>query len=351
MTDEDNVDTPDSTQEDQVKTVAQRRQDLLDSRIERLSKDDPKVEEDTTKVDSPGGDDAPIDSESTDDEATNKEEVLSQVDDIDLESLSKEDVFEIAKAKGIDLEPKENSAWAKQRKRIKELEADLELEREAKKKALSIQSITDSEKKVTQVETNIDYWNEKLILEADSRYNEDTGKDERGVMHDGKFYTAKQVLDFIKDQKSKLPELKAEARKAEDARKAVGDLDEQIDKVKNDLNLDGKSLEEYDSLLSDPQFEVVKNLVPEFSVELIELLGLAALQKAGPAKEQVKIKRKAPNSSKDINTLKGSSSHASTSSGKKSEISRLEKIANDSSASIKDRSAARLKIRHLKYQD
>jgi hypothetical protein len=55
MSDELNVDVPDSTTEDQEpKTVAERKQDLLDERLERLTGDDESKEEaEETEVEAP----------------------------------------------------------------------------------------------------------------------------------------------------------------------------------------------------------------------------------------------------------------------------------------------------------
>jgi hypothetical protein len=349
MTDELNVDVPDSTTEDQEpKTVAERKQDLLDERLQRLTGDDEsKDTEDEVEVETPEAEE----SETEETEESTDEDVLSQADEIDIESLSEQDIRDIAELKGIDLEPKGNSAWAAQRRKIKELEADLETANAAKKEAFAVQNTNTSETQLKQAEANIKHWNRQLAMSSETQYDEKSGTDVKGVTHDGKFYTAEAVFQFLDAEEGKLPELRTKAAEAEAARGKVGNLDEVIDSVREKLNLDGDTLETFDKLLSNPKFDVVKNLVPDFAVELVELLGLASLQKSGSAKKKVTIKRKAPKESKDSSSPKGSSGRPAPSKGSSNtEIKRLEKVVNDSSAPIKQRRDAQLKIRHLKLQ-
>lgn len=351
MTDELNVDVPDATPEDQEpKSVAERKQALLDERISRLTGDDESNEaEEEVEVEAPETDDAEAEEteDSTDEET---EDVLSQADEIDIESLTEQDIRELAELKGIDLEPKGNQKWAAQRRKIKELEADLEAANAAKKEAFSIQNTNTSEAQLKQTEANIKHWNRQLALSSETQYDEASGQDVKGVTHDGKFYTAEAVFQFLDAEEGKLPELRAKAAEAEAARGKVGNLDEVIDSVREKLNLDGDTLETYDKLLSNPKFDVVKNLVPDFAEELVELLGLASLQKSGSAKKKVTIKRKAPKEAKDSSSPKGSSGRPTPSKSSNREIKQLEKLVNDSSAPIKARRDAQLKIRHLKLK-
>ena len=70
-----------------------------------------------------------------------------------------------------------------------------------------------------------------------------------------------------------MPDLRKKAAEVESARGKLGDFDEVIDGVREKYSLDGDALDAYDKLLSDPKFEIVKNLVPDFG-ELVELFGL-----------------------------------------------------------------------------
>ena len=348
MTDTAEVDTPESTTEDQVKSVAERKADLLEARRSRLLGEEPEATEEAEEVEVETPDAEPEEPEVEEEAEVTDEDVPSQADEIDIESLSEDDIYAIAKAKGIELDEKGNTAWAAQRRKIKELEAELDAEKAAKQEALSIRNNNSAETQLNQVEANIKHWNRKLILEGDTEWDENTGRDVKGVTHDGKFYSAEQVLAFLEQEEGKLPDLRKKALEAEDARSKVGNLDEVIDGVRSKLNLEGDALDTYDKLLSNPKFEIVKNVVPEFGVELVELLGLAALQKAGPAQKKVTIKRKAPKETKANVSPTGGSGRPSQ-SGKTSEVKRLEKLVSDPNAPIKARREAQLKIRHLKY--
>jgi len=348
MSDTIEVDLPDATPEVQEKTVEQRKADLIAERKARLlGEDDTETTEvEEVEVESPDSDTEVETPESETEEQT--EEVLSQVDEIDIDSLTEEDILAIAKEKGIDLEPKENSAWAAQRRKIKELEAQLDAEKAAKQEALSIRSANTADNQLKQVEANVKYWNRKLILEDETQWDDAAGRDVKGVTHDGKFYTAEQVLAFVDQEEGKLPDLRKKAQEVEDARGKLGSLDEVIDGVRSKYDLDGEALDAYDKLLSDPKFEIVKELVPDFGVELVDLFGLAALQKSSPTKKRV-IKRKAPKEKRESVSPTGSSSRPDSSSGGSSELKRLERIVSDPKTPISTRREAQLKIRHLKY--
>jgi len=342
MTDTITVETPDSTQEDQVKTVEERKADLLAEREKRL------LGQEEVEVETPDVEDEESEAEDESPEEA-EEEVLSQADEIDIDSLTEEDIRELAKLKGIEFDAKADKAWAVQRRKVKELEEELEKERAAKAEALNIQKNTGAEAKVQQVEANIDHWSEALMLSSDTEYDEATGKDIKGVVHDGKFYPASSVLQFIKDEKAKLPDLRKEAMAAEKAREKVGNLDDKIEEVKESLGLDEKASEKYDEYLSNPKFEIVKNLVPEFGIELIELFGLAAAQGSKPAKKVV-VKRKSPKESRESASPKGGSAKAVGSTGQSAKIKALEKIVSDSKQTVKARRDAQLQIRILKTQ-
>ena len=100
---------------------------------------------------------------------------------------------------------------------------------------------------------------------------------------DGKFYTAEQS-SFIEQRKASCLTY---ARRLLRLMLAVnGDFDEVIDEVREKYSLDGDALDTYDKLLSDPKFEIVKNLVPDFGVELVELFGLLAEVKPNKKRHQ-----------------------------------------------------------------
>lgn len=351
MTDEDTitVETPDSTEEVQVQTVEQRKQSLIDERKARLLGEDKtaETEEEEVEVETPdtGADEAEAETESTEE----TEDVHSQLDEIDIDSISEEDIREIAKLKGVELDSKADKAWAAQRRKVKELETELEAVKQAKEEALSIRGTNDAEAKLTQAEANLKYWNRKLQLSTETQYDETSGNDVRGVTHEGKFFPADKLIDWLDAEEAKLPELRKSAQEVATARESVGNLDDAIEEVKTKYGLDEKAAEAYDKFLSNPKFEVLKSMIPEFSVELIDIFGKAALQTAGTAKKKVVIKRKAPKESKDSISPAGGSGRPNSGNGKSGQVSKLQKIVSDSKVPVKERIAAQKKIHHLKY--
>lgn len=347
MTDTIKVDTPDATNENQEKTVAERQSDLLEERRKRLlAEDEPESSESETEEEEVDTPDAEVETEEEDD---SESDVPSQADEIDIDSLTEDDIREIAKLKGIDLDPKADKAWAAQRRKVKELEAELDAARAAKDEALSVRTNSDAEAQVTKAEANIEYWNEKLILDGETQYDEATGQDVKGVTHDGKFYSAKAVLDFLKAEKAKLPDLRKVASEAVKARESLGNIDDVIEDVKTKYGLDEKASEAYDKLLSNPKFEVLKSVIPEFGIELVDIFGQAALQQSGSSKKKVVLKRKAPKESKDSISPAGGSASPSEGKGNSAQMKKLQKIVSDPTKSVKDRMAASKSLRLLKY--
>ncbi len=351
MTDTIKVETPESTPEDQVQqTVEQRKQSLIDERKARLLGTEEAETEETEEVEVETPDIEAEETEEVEDEPTDEENVHSQTDEIDIDSLSEDDIREIAKLKGVDLDPKADKAWAAQRRKVKELEAELETVKQAKDEALTIRSTNDAETKLTQTEANLKYWNRKLQLSAETQYDEASGNDVRGVTHEGKFYPAEQLVNWLDEQEATLPDLRKAANEVTKARESIGNLDDAIEEVKTKYGLDEKASEAYDKFLSNPKFEVLKSMIPEFSVELIDIFGKAALQTAGSsAKKKVVIKRKAPKEAKDNVSPTGGSGRPAGGKGASTQVKKLEKIVSDPKVPVKDRMAAQKQIRLLKY--
>jgi len=353
MKDTIKVETPESTPEDQVQqTVEQRKQSLIDERKARLLGTEEAETEETEEVEVETPDIEAEETEEVEDEPTDEENVHSQTDEIDIDSLSEDDIREIAKLKGIELgeETKSDKAWAAMRRKFKDMEAERDSERSAKEEALSIRSSNDAETKLTQTEANLKYWNRKLQLSAETQYDEASGNDVRGVTHEGKFYPAEQLVNWLDEQEATLPDLRKAANEVTKARESIGNLDDAIEEVKTKYGLDEKASEAYDKFLSNPKFEVLKSMIPEFSVELIDIFGKAALQTAGSsAKKKVVIKRKAPKEAKDNVSPTGGSGRPAGGKGASTQVKKLEKIVSDPKVPVKDRMAAQKQIRLLKY--
>jgi len=314
--------------------------------------DETKTEEDTLEVETPD-----VEAEVEDEETVDEDEISSRADEIDVDSLSEDDIYALAKLKGIDIEnPKSSKAWAEQRKEIKTLKEQIEAVQREKEEALAIAPVSDSpfanlrdadsvERAIAQAELNAEYWNDQLVLNQETQWDDVTDKDIRGVLHEGKFYPAEQVLGFVKAERAKikpLGERKAEIAKTSELFSNEG---EKIESIKTSLGLEGELGESYDKLIKSPKFALVKSLIPEYGLELMELLGHAARSQAEGTKKPI-IKRKAPKSKDESVSIGGGArSSSKTASGREAA---LNKIVNGTGYNMKAKMDAMRELRILR---
>lgn len=314
--------------------------------------DETKTEVDTLEVETPD-----VEAEVEDEETVDEDEISSRADEIDVDSLSEDDIYALAKLKGIDIEnPKSSKAWAEQRKEIKTLKEQIEAVQREKEEALAIAPVSDSpfanlrdadsvDKAIAQAELNAEYWNDQLVLNQETQWDDVTDKDIRGVLHEGKFYPAEQVLGFVKAERAKikpLGERKAEIAKTSELFSNEG---EKIESIKTSLGLEGELGESYDKLIKSPKFALVKSLIPEYGLELMELLGHAARSQAEGTKKPI-IKRKAPKSKDESVSIGGGArSSSKTASGREAA---LNKIVNGTGYNMKAKMDAMRELRILR---
>jgi len=229
-------------------------------------------------------------------------DVLSKLEEeFDLDDLTQEQLEAI----GEKLKIGSNKAFAEKRLRIKELEAELELERAEKEEALKVapisntafsnlSTIEDVDKQIEQSELNAEHWNDQLILKQDTQYDAVADRDVRGVSDEnGKFYPADQVLAFVKGERAKVKDLIIRKKEIAENSTALSQVGTKVETLKAELGLEGEAADRYDALLKSPKFKLVKDLIPEYGLELVELLAKASLHD-GKAKKKVMLKRKAP---------------------------------------------------------
>jgi hypothetical protein len=314
--------------------------------------DETKTEEDALEVETPD-----VEAEVEDEETVDEDEISSRADEIDVDSLSEDDIYALAKLKGIDIEnPKSSKAWAEQRKEIKTLKEQIEAVQREKEEALAIAPVSDSpfanlrdadsvERAIAQAELNAEYWNDQLVLNQETQWDDVTDKDIRGVLHEGKFYPAEQVLGFVKAERAKIKPLGE--RKAEIAKTSelFSNESEKIESIKTSLGLEGELGESYDKLIKSPKFVLVKSLIPEYGLELMELLGHAARSQAEGTKKPI-IKRKAPKSKDESVSIGGGArSSSKTASGREAA---LNKIVNGTGYNMKAKMDAMRELRILR---
>ena len=316
-----------------------------------------KVDETKTEVDALEVETPDVEAEVEDEETVDEDEISSRADEIDVDSLSEDDIYALAKLKGIDIEnPKSSKAWAEQRKEIKTLKEQIEAVQREKEEALAIAPVSDSpfanlrdadsvERAIAQAELNAEYWNDQLVLNQETQWDDVTDKDIRGVLHEGKFYPAEQVLGFVKAERAKikpLGERKAEIAKTSELFSNEG---EKIESIKTSLGLEGELGESYDKLIKSPKFVLVKSLIPEYGLELMELLGHAARSQAEGTKKPI-IKRKAPKSKDESVSIGGGArSSSKTASGREAA---LNKIVNGTGYNMKAKMDAMRELRILR---
>ena len=314
--------------------------------------DETKTEVDALEVETPD-----VEAEVEDEEAVDEDEISSQADEIDVDSLSEDDIYALAKLKGIDIEnPKSSKAWAEQRKEIKTLREQIEAVQKEKEEALAIAPVSDSpfaalrdvesvERAIEQAELNAEYWNDQLVLNQETQWDDVTERDIRGVLHEGKFYPADQVLGFVKAERAKIKPLGERKTEIAKTSELFSNEGERIESIKTSLGLEGELGESYDELIKSPKFALVKSLIPEYGLELMELLGHAARSQADGTKKPI-IKRKAPKSKDESVSIGGGArSSSKTASGREAA---LNKIVNGTGYNMKAKMDAMRELRILR---
>jgi len=262
-----------------------------------------------------------------DSDETESNDVLSQLEEeFDLDDLSDEQKEALA----AKLEIGSRKAFAKQRIEIKELKAQLDAERAEKDEVLKLRQLTPSveemDKSIQQAETNAEYWNDQLILNQDTEYDEATGNDVRGVRDEnGKFYPAQEVLKYVKAERLRVSELRTQKSKAEAESASVGDVQAKVSEFKVELGLDVEAEERYDAFLSSPKFKLVQALIPEYGVELAKLLAQASLHDGSPIgkAKKVLLKRKAPKSTPNGLIPSSPNGRGQATTGKAAELNKI----------------------------
>ena len=364
MTDTLEADIPDSEEAIQEnKSPEQRRQDLLQERLDKASgltdETEPEApeaedeEDDEEEVEVPEVDED--EEEESDDES---EDVPSDDGGFDIEDLDEDELEALTQ----QVAAKAGKALTKARLQDKERKAEIDKLKEQVQELsanvvtsdnpyANIRSVESADEAIKQTEVNIKGWNRKLITDRVEQYNEKTGEDESGVMFGSQFMSVDQLLNAIDREEEKLEPLRSRKSEIKKVSETLGDTDGVIGEVRGKLGIEDDSDEakEYETLLSNPKFELVKNILPEYAKELIEILGRAAVTKVPKTKTfSKKLKRKAPKSkteSVSLNTKTGRSPKRSDSSSVK--IKKLQKIISDPRQTIAARRDADQQIRIL----
>lgn len=364
MTDTLEADIPDSEEAIQEnKSPEQRRQDLLQERLDKASgltdETEPEApetedeEDDEEEVEVPEVDED--EEEESDDES---EDVPSDDGGFDIEDLDEDELEALTQ----QVASKAGKALTKARLQDKERKAEIEkLQEQVQELSANVvtsdnpyanlRSVESADAAIKQTEVNIKGWNRKLITDRVEQYNEKTGEDESGVMFGSQFMSVDQLLNAIDREEEKLEPLRNRKSEIKKVSETLGDTDGVIGEVRGKLGIEDDSDEakEYETLLSNPKFELVKNILPEYAKELIEILGRAAVTKVRKTKTfSKKLKRKAPKSkteSVSLDTKAGRSPKRSN--GTSVQVKKLQKIVSDPRQTIAARRDADQQIRIL----
>ena len=365
MTDTLEAEIPDSEEAIQeTKTPEQRRQDLLQDRIDKAigATDEPEPEapetEDEEDDDNEEEVEVPEVDEDEEEESDDESDVPSDDGGFDIEDLNEEELEALTQ----QVSAKAGKALTKARLLEKERKEQIDF-LEEQLKIISenvatsdnpfgnIRSIDEADYAIKQTEVNIKGWNRKLITDRVEQYNEKTGEDESGVMFGSQFMSVNQLLNAIDREEEKLEPLRSRRYEIDEISKKLGDTGGVIEEVRGKLGIEDESDEakEYETLLKNPKFALVQNILPEYANELIEILGRAAVTKLPETKKlNKKLKRKAPKSKTSnvsLNTKAAREPKRSNSVSVK--VKKLQKIISDPRQTIAARRDADQQIRIL----
>jgi len=364
MTDTLEADIPDSEEAIQeTRTPEQRRQDLVQERIDKALgvTDEPEPEAPETEDEEDDEEEVEVPEVDEDEEEESDDESgdvplddggfdIEDLDEDELEALTQQVASKAGKAlTKARLQDKERKAEIdKLQEQVQELSANVVT---SDNPFANIRSVENADGAIKQTEVNIKGWNRKLITDRVEQYNEKTGEDESGVMFGSQFMSVDQLLNAIDREEEKLEPLRNRKSEIKKVSETLGDTDGVIGEVRGKLGIEDDSDEakEYEALLANPKFELVKNILPEYAKELIEILGRAAVTKVPKTKTfSKKLKRKAPKSkteSVSLDTKAGRSPKRSNSDSVK--VKKLQKIISDPRQTIAARRDADQQIRIL----
>ena len=363
MTDTLEADIPDSEEAIQeTRTPEQRRQDLVKERIDKAIGATDEPEPETPETEDEEDDDEEVEvpevDEDEEEESDDESDVPSDDGGFDIEDLNEEELEALTQ----QVSAKAGKALTKARLQDKERKAEIEKLQEQVQELsanvvtsdnpfANIRSVENADQAIKQTEVNIKGWNRKLITDRVEQYNEQTGEDESGVMFENQFMSVDQLLNAIDREEEKLEPLRSRKSEIKKVSETLGDTDGVIGEVRGKLGIEDDSDEakEYETLLANPKFELVKNILPEYAKELIEILGRAAVTKVPETKKfSKKLKRKAPKSKTENVSLDTKAAREPKRSNSVSvKVKKLQKIISDPRQTIAARRDADQQIRIL----
>ena len=273
MTDTLEADIPDSEEAIQeTRTPEQRRQDLVQERIDKALgvTDEPEPEAPETEDEEDDEEEVEVPEVDEDEEEESDDESgdvplddggfdIEDLDEDELEALTQQVASKAGKAlTKARLQDKERKAEIdKLQEQVQELSANVVT---SDNPFANIRSVENADGAIKQTEVNIKGWNRKLITDRVEQYNEKTGEDESGVMFGSQFMSVDQLLNAIDREEEKLEPLRNRKSEIKKVSETLGDTDGVIGEVRGKLGIEDDSDEakEYETLLSNPKFELTR---------------------------------------------------------------------------------------------
>jgi len=248
MTDTLEADIPDSEEAIQeTRTPEQRRQDLLQERIDKATGVEDETEPEAPETEDEEGDEEvetpEVDEDEEEEEGEDEsEDVPSDDGGFDIEDLDEDELEALTQ----QVSAKAGKALTKARLKDKERKAEIEKLKEQVQELsanvvtsdnpfANIRSVESADEAIKQTEVNIKGWNRKLITDRVEQYNEKTGEDESGVMFGNQFMSVDQLLNAIDREEEKLEPLRSRKSEIKKVSETLGDTDGVIGEVRGKL--------------------------------------------------------------------------------------------------------------------
>lgn len=312
------VDNPESTEEVQEPTQFNSIEDAFQAarqtRAPKVEETEPEAEEEQKPEESEETEEAEsteekVENKSEESEETESEEeseesdVLSQLEEIDWDSLPQETQDAIAEK----LEVRSHVAFADLRTKLKDAEKELTELRESKANEVvesatgpnafsKVTDVAELEKHVQQAEVNVDYFTDALLKKQITQYDEEKGDDIPGIEHDGKFYDKDFILNYIESQKAAIKDGRVREKQLKVYDEVTKGQKELVAKTKTKLGIpaDSEASKQYDELIESSKFKTLSRAMPDYAKELIEVFGQSAIAQTESKGGKILLPRKGP---------------------------------------------------------
>lgn len=345
MTDNKESVDPQAEEEIEETTALPTLDDIRQQREEKLAA--------LAKGESPKPEDDPEPEEDEDEESEeeSEEEEESEVEDELNDVLSKFDSYSEEEKEAIyeKLRPATGKAFGEQRKQLREWKERAERAEQAQKEAMTVASDSpfaslhtedQVDETISQVESNIEKYEDELIYNQTTEYDEKLDKDVRGITVNGQFVDVGSVRKWAKEQKTNIKKLQDRKNEIKKIGKLFDDEDVEIETLKQTHNMDESEAKAFEDALSDPNFAVIKSVKPEYAKGLYEIFAKASVAGRKTTRKTPKAKNSSTSVPKGANTNTKSIV---------SQIEKLEKIVKGKTgASIRERQEADRELRALK---